>query len=155
MSDRIFLLNNGVIQQCGSPEEIYNRPVNPFVADFLGKVDFFSGTAADGQILIPAWNAALPRPENTQQGKVILAVRPENIRIRKPGAGIPGTLSRMVYLGDTTDCRVTVGSATVRVVADGAFRREFREGDPVSLEILEFMVFPDDGSTQEQLRIRT
>ena len=153
MSDRIFLLNNGVIQQSGSPDEIYNKPVNPFVADFLGKVDFFSGTAADGQIRIPAWNAALPLPEDAQQGKVILAVRPENIRIRKPGGGIPGTLSRMVYLGDTTDCRVTVGSATVRVVADGAFRRAFREGDAVSLEILEHMVFPDDGSTQEQLRI--
>ena len=155
MSDRIFLLNNGVVQQSGTPEEIYNRPVNPFVADFLGKVDFFPGTAADGQIHVSDWNAALPLPEDAQQGKVILAVRPENIRLRKPGAGIPGTLSRMVYLGDTTDCRVTVGSATVRVVADGAFRREFREGDPVSLEILEFMVFPDDGSTQEQLRIRT
>ena len=155
MSDRIFLLNNGVIQQCGSPEEIYNRPVNPFAADFLGKVDFFPGTAADGQIRVPDWNAALPWPESSQSGNVILAVRPENIRIRKPGAGIPGTLARMVYLGDTTDCRVTVGSATVRVVADGAFRREFRQGDPVSLEIREFMVFPDDGSTQEQLKIRT
>ena len=96
-----------------------------------------------------------PQPEGAQQGKVILAVRPENIRIRKPGAGIPGTLSRMVYLGDTTDCRVTVGSATVRVVADGAFRRAFRERDAVSLEFLEHMVFPDDGSTQEQLRFRT
>lgn len=43
MSDRILLINNGVVQQEGSPDEIYNHPVNPFVADFLGKVDFFPG----------------------------------------------------------------------------------------------------------------
>ena len=40
MSDRIFLINRGVVQQEGSPAEIYNQPKNPFVADFLGKVDF-------------------------------------------------------------------------------------------------------------------
>ena len=154
MSDRIFLLNNGVIQQSGSPDDIYNRPVNPFVADFLGKVDFFPGTAADGEIRIPDWDAALPC-SGAQSGKIILAVRPENIRIHKPGSGVGGKLERMVYLGDTTDCRVKVGSSVVRVVADGSFRRGFSEGDDVSLEIREFMVFPDDGSTQEQLRIRT
>ena len=154
MSDRIFLLNNGVIQQSGSPDDIYNRPINPFVADFLGKVDFFPGTAADGEIRIPDWDAALPC-SGAQSGKIILAVRPENIRIHKPGSGVGGKLERMVYLGDTTDCRVKVGSSVVRVVADGSFRRGFSEGDDVSLEIREFMVFPDDGSTQEQLRIRT
>ena len=53
MSDRIFLINGGIVQQCGTPEEIYNRPVNPFAADFLGKVDFFRGEARDGRIFFP------------------------------------------------------------------------------------------------------
>ena len=43
MSDRIFLINNGIVQQSGTPDEIYNHPANQFVADFLGKVDFFKG----------------------------------------------------------------------------------------------------------------
>ena len=47
MSDRIFLINRGVVQQCGTPQEIYNTPKNQFVADFLGKVDFFKGVVTD------------------------------------------------------------------------------------------------------------
>ena len=50
MSDRIFLINNGIVQQSGTPDEIYNHPANQFVADFLGKVDFFKGVAENGTI---------------------------------------------------------------------------------------------------------
>ena len=62
MSDRIFLLNNGVVQQSGTPDDIYNRPANPFVADFLGKVDFFRGTAEGGQLRLTDWGVSLPCP---------------------------------------------------------------------------------------------
>ena len=61
MSDRIFLINRGVVQQCGTPEEIYNRPANQFVADFLGKVDFFKGEARTGASSSRRW-AASPFP---------------------------------------------------------------------------------------------
>ena len=53
MSDRIFLINNGIVQQSGTPDEIYNHPANQFVADFLGKVDFFKGVAENGTIHLP------------------------------------------------------------------------------------------------------
>ena len=154
MSDRIFLLNDGIIQQSGTPDDIYNRPVNPFVADFLGRVDFFSGTSADGRITIPAWGASL-NSGTEHRGAVIVAIRPENIGLSKADGGIVGTLTHMVYLGDVTDCRVKVGDAMVRVVADGGFRKLFREGDRVTLDVREFMVFPDDGTAQDQLRILT
>ena len=45
MSDRVFLINNGVVQQVGSPLEIYRSPVNQFVANFVGKANFLKGTA--------------------------------------------------------------------------------------------------------------
>ena len=154
MSDRIFLLNNGVIQQSGTPEEIYNNPVNPFVADFLGKVDFFPGTAAEGEITIPSWGVSIPSATE-RRGAVIVAIRPENIRLSKSNGGITGTITRMTYLGDVTDCRVQVGESIVRAVEDGDFRRHFKAGDTVTVKVREFMVFPDDGSTQEQLQIRT
>ena len=50
MSDRIFLINRGVVQQSGTPQQIYNEPANQFVMDFLGKVDFFKGVAENGRI---------------------------------------------------------------------------------------------------------
>ena len=155
MSDRIFLINNGIVQQSGTPDEIYNSPANQFVADFLGKVEFFKGTAADGQIHLTEWNAELPYPKMEKTGPVELAIRPENIRMSKGQGGIRGKVERVYYLGDVTDCRVKVGEALVRVIADGFSHREFHAGDEVLLDVREFIVFSDDGSTQEQLRIRT
>ena len=49
MSDRIILINKGVVQQIGTPEEIYRNPVNPFVANFVGRVNFIKGVAKDGR----------------------------------------------------------------------------------------------------------
>ena len=155
MSDRILLINNGIVQQAGTPDEIYNHPANQFVADFLGKVDFFKGTAENDVIHITQWEADLPYPEMEHKGSIELAIRPENIRFSKSGEGIPGVMERMYYLGDVTDCRVKVGKATVRVIADGFSHKEWKEGDTVFLHVREFIVFPDDGSTQDQLRIRT
>ena len=69
MSDRIFLINRGEIQQCGTPQEIYNSPVNQFVADFLGKVDFFKGEVKDGRIVFPAMGCGHPAGESLLYGK--------------------------------------------------------------------------------------
>ena len=155
MSDRIFLINNGIEQQSGTPDEIYNHPANQFVADFLGKVDFFKGVAENGTIHLSEWEADLQYPKMEQSGNIEVAIRPENIRISKESDGIMGKLEKLYYLGDETDCRVRVGKALVRVITDGFSHREFREGDTVTLDVREFIVFPDDGSTQDQLRIRT
>ena len=155
MSDRIFLINNGIVQQSGTPDEIYNHPANQFVADFLGKVDFFKGVAENGTIHLSEWEADLQYPKMEQSGNIEVAIRPENIRMSKESDGIRGKLEKLYYLGDETDCRVRVGKALVRVITDGFSHREFQEGDNVSLDVREFIVFPDDGSTQDQLRIRT
>jgi len=154
MSDRIILINGGTVQQKGSPEEIYQHPVNPFVADFLGKVDFFPGTAAGGTVSLPGWGIRLPAPEGCPAGPVTVGIRPENIRMKQEAGDIRGTITRCYYLGDTTDYRLRVGEAEVRITADGASRLRFRPGDLVSLEILDFMVFPDQ-NVAEQLQIRT
>ena len=155
MSDRIFLINNGIVQQSGTPDEIYNHPANQFVADFLGKVDFFKGVAENGTIHLSDWEMDLQYPEMEKRGNIEVVIRPENIQISKESDGIRGKLEKLYYLGDETDCRVRVGKALVRVITDGFSHREFREGDTVTLDVREFIVFPDDGSTQDQLRIRT
>ena len=159
MSDRIFLINNGVVQQSGSPQEIYNHPKNPFVADFLGKVDFFKGTEKDGAIHVTDWGADLPDPERKKDGDVEIAIRPENILIHKPGGQsegilIQGKIEKMYYLGDVTDVRVKVGNALVRVISDGYFFRNFSIGEEVELEVRDYLVFEDE-DVKEQTKIRT
>ena len=154
MSDRIFVLNRGGVQQAGSPEEIYNRPVNPFVADFLGKVDFFRGEAEDGRIRLPEMGGQSIPYAGEQTGKVYVAVRPENILFTENGE-LTGTLETQYYMGDVDDCRVRVGETLVRVITDGYAYRSMREGQSVRLAVRDCMVFEDDGSLEETLRIKT
>ena len=154
MSDRILLFNNGEVQQSGTPQEIYNHPVNPFVADFLGKVSFFSGTAEDGRILLPEWGVRLPDPEPSRRGAVTVGIRPENVRLRPEAGEIQGVIERAYYLGDTTDFRVRVGKAEVRAIMEGGAHARFAAGDRVGLEVQSLMVF-DGENLQDQLQIRT
>ena len=154
MSNRIFMLNRGGIQQVGSPEEIYKHPVNPFVADFLGKVDFFRGEAADGRILLQDMDGQSIPYEGEKKGKVYVGVRPENMLFTENGE-LHGRLETQYYMGDVDDCRVRVGDTLVRVITDGYAYTDMTEGQDVRLSVRDCIVFEDDGSLEEMLRIRT
>ena len=154
MSDRIFLINRGVVQQCGSPEEIYNHPANQFVADFLGKVDFFKGESANGRIVFPKMGGQSFAYNGPRTGKVEVAVRPENLYFAEDGI-LEGTLEAQYYLGDVDDCRVRVGETLVRVIANGYEYKKLTNGQKVRLGVRDFMVFEDDGSLEQMLQIQT
>ena len=154
MSDRIFLINRGIVQQSGTPQEIYNRPANPFAADFLGKVDFFRGEAAEGRIVFPALAGQSLPYTGGLTGKVVIAVRPENLYFAEEGP-LSGTLETVYYLGDINDCRVRIGETAVRVVTGGWMHSSLQNGRPVRLQARDFMVFPDDGTLEKTLTIQT
>ncbi len=154
MSDRIFLINRGVVQQSGSPDEIYNSPVNQFVADFLGKIDFFKGEVKDGQIILSKMGGQTLPYDGPRIGKVDVAIRPENIYF-SPDGPLQGTLEGRFYLGDVVDCRVRVGDTLVRVIANGYEFKNLKTGEAVRLAVRDFMAFEDDGSLEEMLQIMT
>ena len=154
MSDRIFLINRGDIQQCGTPQEIYNSPVNQFVADFLGNVDFFKGEAKDGRIIFPAMDGQSIPYDGPRTGKIDVAIRPENLFFAEDGI-LHGVLETQYYLGDVDDCRVRVGETLVRVITNGYEHQNLKEGQPVRLSVRDFMVFEDDGLLEQMLEINT
>ena len=154
MSDRIFLINRGDIQQCGTPQEIYNSPVNQFVADFLGNVDFFKGEAGDGRIIFPAMGGQSIPYDGPRTGKIDVAIRPENLFFAEDGI-LHGVLETQYYLGDVDDCRVRVGETLVRVITNGYEHQNLKEGQPVRLGVRDFMVFEDDGLLEQMLEINT
>ena len=154
MSDRIFLINRGDIQQCGTPQEIYNSPVNQFVADFLGNVDFFKGEARDGRIIFPAMDGQSIPYDGPRTGKIDVAIRPENLFFAEDGI-LHGVLETQYYLGDADDCRVRVGETLVRVITNGYEHQNLKEGQPVRLGVRDFMVFEDDGLLEQMLEINT
>ena len=154
MSDRIFLINSGVVQQCGTPQEIYNQPANQFVADFLGKVDFFKGEVASGRIVFSSMGGQSIPYNGDRTGKVEVAIRPENLYFAEDGP-LSGTLETVYYLGDVNDCRVRVGETLVRVIVGGYLAGTLRTGNSVRLQVRDFMVFPDDGLLEQMLTIQT
>ena len=154
MSDRIFLINRGDIQQCGTPQEIYNSPVNQFVADFLGNVDFFKGEAKGGRITFPAMDGQSIPYDGPRTGKIDVAIRPENLFFAEDGI-LHGILETQYYLGDVDDCRVRVGETLVRVITNGYEHQNLKEGQPVRLGVRDYMVFEDDGLLEQMLEINT
>ncbi len=117
LSDIIVVMNNGKIEQCGTPFDIYERPATRFTAGFLGKANFFEGKVISsennlvtintktGNITIPALNAKID--EN-----ILYIVRPEKIRFVSEG-GIKGKIEHVTYSGNISLCSVNCGSQTI------------------------------------------
>lgn len=154
MSNSIILLNKGIIQQVGTPEEIYNSPVNQFVADFLGKVNFIKGMAGSGVVDITGAGQKMVY-DNEKKGNIELAVRPENIEVSKTEGDIKGKIVSLFYLGDILDITVLVGSVRIRVVLTPDYYGKLKMGDEVYLKFKKYLVFEDTGSLEEQLQIVT
>ncbi|WP_342318712.1 ABC transporter ATP-binding protein [Corynebacterium mayonis] len=97
MGDRIAVLDHGVLQQVGTPSELYNHPDNVFVAGFIGSpaMNLARFTVADGFARLGS--AAVPVP--LENGDVILGFRPEALRIVQGGAGIPVEVEFVEELG--------------------------------------------------------
>ena len=154
MSDRIVVINRGVIQQVGTPQEIYRTPANQFVADFVGRGDFLRGAVRGGRIQLTGLGQSL-RYDGPCTGEVVVAVRPESLSLARPGEGqLTGSIVNKYYLGDISDLRVDVGGAVIRLIAPPEICDTMERGAQVALGIREFLVFPDDG-TGESLRILT
>jgi spermidine/putrescine transport system ATP-binding protein len=121
MSDRIAVMEDGEIRQCGSPEEIYEQPSGPFVAGFIGVSNLLPGRCENGGVrLHGGQHCEANVPAECDQGtEVQLSVRPEKIWIEdlEPGmTSVDGTIVERVYVGTTTQIIVEVGPG-VRLMA--------------------------------------
>ena len=151
MSDRIVLINKGEIQQVGTPQEIYSRPENVFVANFVGKVDFMKGKVENGNILLNNSNGQTLPNTSSHTKDVIVAIRPENVMLAEDGE-LTGKVFSKFYLGDCNDLRVEVGSGNIlRVTARASTYDTLKVGEEVRLKVLEYFVFEDDGKDQTKI----
>ena len=149
MSDRIAVMSAGEIQQVGTPHEIYEAPVNRFVANFIGETNVLDVTVQrgrDGACMCRLGNgaefpcqAAGTPPEDGAFAHVL--IRPERLSLvpeAESGSGLTGVIDQAVYLG--TDIQYTVSleggpDVLVRLQNAGADAAPFRIGDRVGLAI--------------------
>jgi multiple sugar transport system ATP-binding protein len=127
LADRVVVLRDGAIEQVGAPLELYDRPANRFVAQFLGTPQMNVVAAGKLPPLAALAGARVP-PEG------FVGLRPESVRIR-PGAGaaLQGRVELVEALGADTLIHVEVNG--VSLVSRQAERTEVRPGDPVGLEV--------------------
>lgn len=101
MSDRVVVMNNGVIEQIGTPEDIYNEPVNAFVADFIGEANILNGTMIDDcRIKILGRELECVDKGFGKNTPVDVVIRPEDIEITSPENGqLVGTVEKLTFKG--------------------------------------------------------
>ena len=95
MADRIVVMNHGVVEQVGTPQEIYRRPASAFVADFVGSMNFLEGTLlSPDRIDVSGIVFGCPVQDGLVAGqKVRLCIRPEDVRVRDLPADIANRLT--------------------------------------------------------------
>ena len=114
VSDRIFVMNEAVIDQEGTPRQLYEEPVNLFVSDFIGdanivKAEIIKIEGANAEVEIGGIRTKLPH-RGLISGEVNVAIRPQSICLSQSGNenSIPGTILKAIYLGGhieyTVDC---------------------------------------------------
>jgi spermidine/putrescine transport system ATP-binding protein len=123
MSDRIAVMSEGRVVQCGPPEEVYEHPSEQFVAGFIGISNLIEGIVVEGgRVRLPnGLQVDAPLPGEVSRGdQVNLSVRPEKIAIDdeiEPGmVSLEGRVENRVYLGVTTQITVSLGDGA-RLVA--------------------------------------
>jgi iron(III) transport system ATP-binding protein len=130
LSDVIAVMNNGKIVQEGTPLDIYQRPTNPFVANFIGQSNLLPGTVVaklpgEGQHQIRVETAlgtlACLATQDVEAGaKVVVSIRPEHVETDRSdqtnGNMLHGTLSAASFIGNAMDCAIHIDGQLVKVL---------------------------------------
>lgn len=149
MSDRIAVMSHGEVRQVGAPWEIYDRPAERFVADFIGETNFLTADviSVEGQRTRvrlsngTTLDATYPS-DLTPEGKVTIVIRPEHVQLAAPSGGaiLAGQIEDLTYLGTDTHIRVRLPDTSLFTIRQQNSRIGpigFSAGDPVSLTISE------------------
>ena len=157
LADRIAVLNLGVLQQIGTPEEIYDYPENLFVADFVGEppMNFIKATLIREKNVYTAklYNQELKVPENYRDSiekyykgdgtEIMLGIRPIYIDISEPAEG--QTISGEVYvfedIGESGILTVQIGDALIRVELNPGYSFKLGEKVNITFDLEKILIF--------------
>ncbi|MGR3838439.1 MAG: ABC transporter ATP-binding protein [Cognatishimia sp.] len=148
LADRVVVMEKGVVQQVGSPTEIYDRPANTFVAGFIGSpaMNLIEGSVSGGSFT--AQHTEI-KETSAPDGKLTLGFRAEDASVVESGGQINAPIYSLELLGDATMVTVRVDGTLVSVRADKAYRAEI--GETVSISVPNKICHLFDGQTGARL----
>lgn len=133
LADRVVVMNKGIVQQVGTPKEIYNNPVNTFVAGFMGTpaMNLVEGTMQDG--VFEAAHTKVDGFSKAVSGAVTLGFRAEDASLVKTDGQVSGAVYSFELLGDASMVTVPAGAGYVSVKADKDYTANI--GQQVSIQV--------------------
>ena len=162
VSDRIAVMNGGVIQQIDTPKNVYQRPSNIFVSTFIGLSNIMDGRieARDGQTLLHIGDYSVPMENlsrSADDGQAVkVSIRPEEFIINREGSdGIPAVVRSSVFLGITTHYFVeTADGREMEVIHNSDIWDIIPDHTPIRLGVQphKINVFTEDGSHSLSVR---
>ena len=147
LGDKVCVMHDGEILQMAPPHEVYARPANLFVAEFVGEMNFVKGkVAGSAQVNCPLGTMPVQVPANLSAGSsVTLAIRPEHIKLSsKDGsaASLVGAVTSKNYLGDAALVEVVVNGVTLMAKLVGDVELSVGDEAAVELPVHRWHVFP-------------
>ncbi|MED3390218.1 TOBE-like domain-containing protein, partial [Bacillus thuringiensis] len=97
VADRIVVMNEGCIEQMGTPEEVYENPASPFVYDFLGNVNLFHGRVHKGKLNVGSVELEAPEHKHVSNVDGIAYVRPHDLSISRTKQSIDAIPAKVSY----------------------------------------------------------
>lgn len=148
LADRVVVMEKGIVQQVGSPTEIYDNPANTFVAGFIGSpaMNLIDGLVADGKFT--AQNTEIVNAK-APSGALTLGFRAEDAEVVESGGQINAPIYSLELLGDATMVTVRVDGTLISVRADKAFRAKI--GEQVSISVPNEICHLFDGQTGKRI----
>ena len=138
MSDRVVVMNTGVIEQIGTPEDIYNEPVNAFVADFIGEANILNGIMIDDcRIRILGKELECVDKGFGKNTPVDVVIRPEDIIITPPDKGqLTGVVEKVTFKGVHYEMSIRCGRCEILVHST----RSAEVGTTVGMSVVPFNI---------------
>jgi putative spermidine/putrescine transport system ATP-binding protein len=136
ISDRMVVMNNGQIEQIGSPIDVYESPATRFVAQFIGACNLIPvRRGARGEVLLPA-GATISLDRTWPREDSMLAVRPEHLRIADlTKASMSGHVQRVIFLGSSAHVRADIAGQEIIIQTTAAQARSLAAGMEIGVEI--------------------
>lgn len=154
LSDRMLVMDMGVVQQVDTPTNMYNNPANRFVFSFLGLSNFVPVALHDG-LVWPAGSASSSLeceiPHDWDDDRAVLATRPNEIQLTAEG-GYRTRIKNRVFLGDYVEYRMDIGGTEIRVQTHE--HRDFRAGDVCGIRLGKVKWYPAEDEISDEERER-
>lgn len=155
LADRVVVMNQGRIEQVGTPDEIYQQPATPFVFEFIGKSNKLPVRVQNGRVIAGDQRFDADGLDGLADGTAVAYVRPEHLALTPAplDAGFRATLRHVYLAGSVAHLELDVPALGMTLEAelggDEAQRRALQSGTPVTVQPRHLTLFPLDGKTGE------